>query len=327
MEKVVAGIVIAKLLSEYNSRIESRADGADGSSTRYEYQPESRTVVHRGFVNEKRRHGHHEAHAPEGDHEDHSNENLLICTDVRSPKIDQLLASTRAPATRSPDAVPPTQSGPLASICWCIESKLEPYVVSAQSGGERVAGLTAEQADRLKPRREIDFGWEAERIRVYEKLSWELKASFVGRSAPGSKLIEGDGSEKPTDPEKRLESGDHELRETALEELRLDRLGARLSRPASNAEINGLIADCPFKTLLLVFLTRSSKTKPTGLVVVQHLELGRFGKNIQGIGWVTQWDDNEEDDGGPEGSSPSLATTGLLKFTLAWGFSLITGKG
>ncbi|KAH9468244.1 hypothetical protein Pst134EA_033419 [Puccinia striiformis f. sp. tritici] len=210
------------------SRIESRADGADGSSTRYEYQPESRTVVHRGFVNEKRRHGHHEAHAPEGDHEDHSNENLLICTDVRSPKIDQLLASTRAPATRSPDAVPPTQSGPLASICWWFSPTGEQYriqarayVVSAQSGGERVAGLTAEQADRLKPRREIDFGWEAERIRVYEKLSWELKASFVGRSAPGSKLIEGDGSEKPTDPEKRLESGDHELRETALKNFAL----------------------------------------------------------------------------------------------------------
>lgn len=95
------------------------------------------------------------------------------------------------------------------------------YVVSAETERGRVASLTGEQARRLGPRGGVGFEWEAERVRVYEKLSWELKASFVGRSAPGSKVVGDDADQKPPDAEKRLEQGDQHLRQTALRHFAL----------------------------------------------------------------------------------------------------------
>ncbi|EFP86483.1 uncharacterized protein PGTG_12439 [Puccinia graminis f. sp. tritici CRL 75-36-700-3] len=206
------------------SRFES---GGDGSATRYEYHPESRTVVHRGFVNERRRHDDQHGASSEEDHEEHTSDNLLVCTDVRSPKVGQLLHTSRASGEPS-SGVLPSQSGPLASICWWFSPTGEQYriqarayVISAESERGRVAGLTAEQARRLGPRGGADFQWEAERLRVYEKLSSELKASFVGENAPGSRLV-ADASEKPTaDLEKQLEMGDQELRAAALKHFAL----------------------------------------------------------------------------------------------------------
>lgn len=201
------------------SRINS---GADSSSNSYEYRAESRTVVHRGFVNERRQHDDRQGGPSVEGHQDNSNESLLVCTDVRSPKVDQLL-----PLNRTSDAAPSPQSGTLASICWWFSPTGEQYriqarayVVSAGSERGRVAGLTAEQAKRLGPRDGANFEWEAERVRVYEKLSWELKASFLGRSVPGSRLV-ADDSEKRADLEKRLESGDQELRAAALKNFAL----------------------------------------------------------------------------------------------------------
>lgn len=206
------------------SRVEGRSVGAEGSPARYEYRPESRTVVHRGFVNERRD---HRGAAPDQEEHDAS-ETLLVCTDVRSPKVNQLLSLGRAPGEASSHGVPSPQSGPLASICWWFAPTGEQYriqarayVVSAETERDRVAGLTAEQAKRLGPRGGADFEWEAERVRIYEKLSWELKASFVGPSAPGSKWDGSDATAKPADIEKQLEMGDKELRDTALRHFAL----------------------------------------------------------------------------------------------------------
>jgi len=203
------------------SRMESRAGDTHDAPGRYEYRPESRTVVHRGFVNERHRYG-----DPAHD-EDPSSESMLVCTDVRSPKVDQLLLLNRPLGEASSTTLAP-QSGPMASICWWFAPTGEQYriqarayVVAAETERGRVASLTGEQARRLGPRGGVGFDWEAERVRVYEKLSWELKASFVGHSAPGSKVVGDHAGQKPADAEKRLEQGDQQLRETALRHFAL----------------------------------------------------------------------------------------------------------
>lgn len=67
-------------------------------------QPESRFCVHRGFVNERRK---SDDVSPNPDKPEQIGTALLVCTDIRSPKIDQLL-----------DRKLDTQVGQPASICW-----------------------------------------------------------------------------------------------------------------------------------------------------------------------------------------------------------------
>jgi pyridoxamine 5'-phosphate oxidase len=58
-----------------------------------------------------------------------------------------------------------------------------------------------------------DFNWEQERRRIFDKLSPQLKATFL-RPTPGSSWK--DGPKKPEDYPEKLEDDDTENKETSL---------------------------------------------------------------------------------------------------------------
>nr|AAS66951.1 truncated orf-3 [Melampsora lini] len=66
--------------------------------------PESRFCVHRGFVNERRKPNDGSSNP---DKPEQTGNAMMFCTDIRSPKIDQLV-------NRKEDV----QDGQSASVCW-----------------------------------------------------------------------------------------------------------------------------------------------------------------------------------------------------------------
>lgn len=189
-------------LSYCFSTISRSIRSIDGQKIEYQYQPESRTVVHRGFVNERRRPDDPSSNSIELG----SSDSLLICTDLRSPKIDQIIHRS------STDHQPGTPS----SICWWFAPtgeqyriQAKAYVVPPSSTSSTFPRISREQEDRLSPvwkhqklkdstkRGDLKFDWEEERKRIFDKLSTDLKLSFLGRSKPGSKLINPEDSILP----------------------------------------------------------------------------------------------------------------------------------
>lgn len=175
------------------------------------HTPAVRFVIHRGFVNERRDEKDVSDNAIEDGDEPWTSNCLLTCSDVRAPKVQHMLGS-------------PAKGGAIVELAWWFLPVGEQFRIrgrafivdpskSTSSPGfppERCAPPTPQEVNKGKP-----FDWEQERLRIYEKLSPVLKASF-GRPAPSQPTDE--------DPEtwpKELEEGDKELKELALSRFAL----------------------------------------------------------------------------------------------------------
>ncbi|GAA5836079.1 hypothetical protein JCM9279_002187 [Rhodotorula babjevae] len=136
--------------------------------------PRVRYVVHRGFVNERRKDGDGSSNAVKDDHDqDLISDKLVITTDARSPKARQL-AST-----------------PTVEIAWWLAATQHQfrllgraYVLASPSFSSRTNSEPFPfPSAHLAPY--ADFAWEDERIRQFRKMSPELRASFC-RPVPGT---------------------------------------------------------------------------------------------------------------------------------------------
>lgn len=144
-------------------------------------KPHVRYVVHRGFLNEQR-----SKDSPSGiemyDKDFESNVCLLTTTDIRAPKAQQMAESAKANGGK-----------PNGEITWWQETSQTQFRISGifhllptpshplfkSFPGDRLAPPRASSSSS-KP-----FDWAQERIRVFEKLSPGLLASFA-RPTPGS---------------------------------------------------------------------------------------------------------------------------------------------
>lgn len=142
--------------------------------------PKVRYVVHRGFVNERRKDG-DGSHNLVKDDEDQEliTDKLVVTTDARTPKSIQLA------------------NDPSVEIAWWLAATQhqfrilgQAYILPSPKFSETSSSQFPFPADRLAPY--PGFNWEDERVRQFRKLSPELRASFV-RPVPGTKLSEWDG--------------------------------------------------------------------------------------------------------------------------------------
>ncbi|KAH8925097.1 hypothetical protein BT69DRAFT_1280027 [Atractiella rhizophila] len=150
--------------------------------------PTVRTVVHRGFANERR----------SSEKDDWSSnprgidwDLMVVTTDVRSPKAQQILAS------------PPNHGVPSALSWWLIPTNSQ----------YRISGPIYLLPPPNHPH---------ERLRHFRKLTPDLRASFL-RPAPGGPLKEGDGKNWPETLKDDLEAEgeEKELVKKALENFAL----------------------------------------------------------------------------------------------------------
>ncbi|EGG04436.1 uncharacterized protein MELLADRAFT_53036 [Melampsora larici-populina 98AG31] len=143
--------------------------------------PESRFCVHRGFVNERRK---ADDASSNPDKPEQTGNAMMFCTDIRSPKINQLVDRTEE-----------VQNGRSASVCWWFADSGEQYRIRALTYVLPPPSLESEfprfmpSGKKLNPSNleSIEFDWESERKRIFEKVSPELQASFL-RSIPGERL-------------------------------------------------------------------------------------------------------------------------------------------
>ncbi|SCZ98270.1 BZ3500_MvSof-1268-A1-R1_Chr3-2g06262 [Microbotryum saponariae] len=160
----------------------------------------TRFVVHRGFVNERR--SNEDSSWSTNPSEDARgeklvNDNLIVTTDVRYANTDHLngknekcnkLMGSLLSLCSAPKALA-LEANPTTSLAWWhlptmtqFRIRSQAYLIKPPSQGTHTP---AEILDRLSPG--DDFDWEQERIRIFHKMSPELRASFV-RPVPGSKL-------------------------------------------------------------------------------------------------------------------------------------------
>ncbi|TFK49769.1 hypothetical protein OE88DRAFT_1662424 [Heliocybe sulcata] len=98
---------------------------------------------------------------------------LLSSTDIRTPKVTQLLAN------------------PHVEICWWIDATQEQFRISAQS--YIISGTEHPLYEKCKPdhmaatAREDRASWETRRRQMFDAMSPPMKAGWL-RPAPGSKL-------------------------------------------------------------------------------------------------------------------------------------------
>ncbi|MBW0544837.1 hypothetical protein O181_084552 [Austropuccinia psidii MF-1] len=164
--------------------------------------PQSRLLVHRGFVNERRKNDDPSTNPIDAN----STTTMLACTDIRSPKIDQIV-----------DRKSPTQQGLPASICWWFlptgeqyRIQTRAYIIPPPSWKSCFPTFPINQG--LGP--STDFNWEEERLRIFEKLSPDLQASFL-RPTPGKRIEKGSTKDWP----QRLEN--HQMKTDALKNFAL----------------------------------------------------------------------------------------------------------
>lgn len=143
-------------------------------------QPHVRYVVHRGFTNEQR-----SKDSPSGvepyNKDFGSNVCLYTTTDVRAPKATEMVETAKAGA-------------PNGEISWWQESSQMQFRISGlfhllptpshplfkDFPGDRLSPPPASSDSKPEP-----FDWAQERMRIFEKLSPGLLASFA-RPTPGS---------------------------------------------------------------------------------------------------------------------------------------------
>ncbi|EPQ27549.1 uncharacterized protein PFL1_05087 [Pseudozyma flocculosa PF-1] len=151
-------------------------------------KPHVRYVVHRGFVNEKRDGDASGGIAPQNPNFG-SSPCLMTTTDVRTPKVQQLISQSgiRAQGTDG-------SHGGEGEIAWWIESAQLQFRISGTLHVLPTEGHPLRSSfpyDRLTPPRAPGststepFDWDGERSRIFNKLNPGLLASFC-RPTPGS---------------------------------------------------------------------------------------------------------------------------------------------
>jgi tRNA-dihydrouridine synthase 2 len=179
---------ISKYIKEDKSLLYYAFSTAEASSSVHEAtKPHVRYVVHRGFVNEKRDDG-----SPGGIGVQNPNFGsspcLLTTTDIRTPKVQQLTSQSGLRAHGHDGS-----RGGECEIAWWIESSQLQFRISGTvhvlpRQGHPLWSLFP--FERLSPPRTDStssepFDWDAERIRIFNKLSPGLLASFC-RPTPGT---------------------------------------------------------------------------------------------------------------------------------------------
>ncbi|GAA6059845.1 hypothetical protein JCM10212_003757 [Sporobolomyces blumeae] len=160
-----------------------------------QHRPRTRFVVHRGFVNERRKDSDGSSNKVKDDQDnDLISDKLVVTTDARTPKSVQMAAN------------------PAVEIAWWLAATQHQYRIVGKAY-ILASPAFAKASDSPKfpfPADELSpypgFNWEDERIRQFRKLSPELRASFV-RPIPGTKLSEWDGKMEDL-PEKLVEGYD-----------------------------------------------------------------------------------------------------------------------
>jgi len=158
------------------STITPAGSASSSSSSSSHATPHVRYVVHRGFLNENR-----SSETPTGTAPAQQGftpgTSLITTSDVRAPKVTQLV-----------------QSGGWAELAWWHDTAQLQFRISGQI--HVLPQPNHELADkfpreRLAPARQAGnrssdaFDWEAERLRIFAKMSPNLLASF-SRPVPGS---------------------------------------------------------------------------------------------------------------------------------------------
>lgn len=155
-----------------------------------------RYVVHRGFVNERRKEGDGSQNlVADDDKNDLISDKLVVTTDARSPKARQLAA---APQIELAWWMAATQhqfrvvgnAYILPSSAFTKHDSSEP-----RTTGNDGANTSSDKISFPFPEKELSpydgFNWEDERIRQFRKMSPELRASFY-RPVPGTDLQDAD---------------------------------------------------------------------------------------------------------------------------------------
>ncbi|KWU42125.1 hypothetical protein RHOSPDRAFT_36324 [Rhodotorula sp. JG-1b] len=154
-------------------------------------QPRVRYVVHRGFVNERRKEddGSHNLILDDSGN-DLISDKLVVTTDARSPKARQLAEQ------------------PKVELAWWMAATQHQFRIVGRAyilpsaafptheGTEKaISSGTEQQLSFPFPRKQLSpyegFNWEDERVRQFRKMSPELRASFY-RPVPGTKLTDTD---------------------------------------------------------------------------------------------------------------------------------------
>ncbi|GAA5863783.1 hypothetical protein JCM3774_001157 [Rhodotorula dairenensis] len=158
------------------------------------HQARVRYVVHRGFVNERRKQGDGSQNLLQDDSgRDLISDKLVVTTDARSPKARQLALE------------------PKVELAWWMAATQHQFRIvgrayifpsSAFSIHEATTGIaggsdtTTDSTKQLSfpfPKKQLapydDFNWEDERVRQFRKMSPELRASFY-RPVPGTKTAD-----------------------------------------------------------------------------------------------------------------------------------------
>ncbi|KAK4047576.1 hypothetical protein OIV83_005363 [Microbotryomycetes sp. JL201] len=120
-----------------------------------------------------------------------SNTRMVITTDVRSPKVQQIATS------------------PFVSLSWWMPPTMTQFRIRAKAfifSPPKHSELLPFPARQLEPA--AGFDWEQERLRHWRKLTPELRASFL-RPTPGSFLAE-DPTDWPEVLPHDLEASEHE---------------------------------------------------------------------------------------------------------------------
>ncbi|GAA5936140.1 uncharacterized protein JCM15063_002720 [Sporobolomyces koalae] len=168
--------------------------------------PKVRYVVHRGFVNERRKDDDGSNNLVKDDQDNELiSDKLVVTTDARTPKSKQLAAD------------------PSVEIAWWLAATQhqfrilgKAYILPSPDFSQSSSTKFPFPADKLAPY--PGFNWEDERIRQFRKLSPELRASFV-RPVPGTSLSDWDG--KMEDLPETLVEG-HDQAKTDEEKKQLD---------------------------------------------------------------------------------------------------------
>ncbi|KAI5479021.1 hypothetical protein MNV49_004303 [Pseudohyphozyma bogoriensis] len=158
--------------------------------------PRVRFVVHRGFLNERRPSEPTSwSKNPSTDAQDTAltSEVMLVTTDVRGPKATQIRASQQV------------------EIAWWLSVTQHQFRVRSKAWilpSPEHSLANAFPSTTLAPASLPEFDWEQERLRIFRKMSPELRASFC-RPIPGTPLKgtgPGGGDVDPNDFPKELPS-------------------------------------------------------------------------------------------------------------------------
>jgi len=147
--------------------------------------PKTRFVLHRGFVNERRKEEDPSSNPAGDEKEGKVGQALLSTTDIRAPKSQQLSKNSKI------------------EIAWWFAPSGDQfritgdaYLVPKPDHPEAKQFHDEGHAARLAPPALKDqFKWEDERLRIFDKISPAIRASFV-RPIPGTPMKASDRGEE-----------------------------------------------------------------------------------------------------------------------------------